>query len=235
HRSGPRLSTFPVLPGSSAAPSERAEQGALAPALREITIVDITKRAKLTRPAFHFSFDSKYAMLDGVFDTLVEAADRLWVHRPPDLTRREACERHFRKMLGLWREHATVMRESAEALGLHPQVQQACSRLFDQFVQTASRQIAREREAGVAPANADGRVLATTLTWMTECNLVRSRGRSGPGAERRRAGVRARRHPAGVNLRQRGSAGLIRRAGCGGAQQHERVGGGRARFRVQHD
>ncbi|MDR7277311.1 TetR/AcrR family transcriptional regulator [Catenuloplanes atrovinosus] len=152
--------------------------------LRDITIDEIARRAQVTRPAFYFYFDSKYALLaallERVLATQFDTADRLWINRPAELTPRQACEQHFTEMLALWRRHAVVMREAAEAVRLHTAVERAYGQLLDRFIDAASTQITKERAAGVAPPGADVRALATTLTWMTERNLYAAVAGLGP-------------------------------------------------------
>ncbi|WP_113698533.1 TetR/AcrR family transcriptional regulator [Nonomuraea lactucae] len=152
--------------------------------LRNITIDEIAKRARLTRPAFYFYFDSKYALLaallERVFATQFDAATRLWFRRPTEITPRQACEQHFTEMLALWRRHASVMREASEAISLHPKIQEAYGQLLHRFVEAATDQIDRERQAGAAPPGADARALASTLTWMTERTLYATVAGLGP-------------------------------------------------------
>lgn len=143
-------------------------------ALRDITIEELASAAGITRPTFYFYFESKYSLLAALLERFMVdkfAAAATWLARPPELSPRAALQQTFTDAIASWRQHAAVARESADAMGLDADLRATYLGLMGRFIEAATTQIERERDAGLAPPGVDAPALATTLMWMVERSM----------------------------------------------------------------
>lgn len=139
--------------------------------LHEISVDELAKGARISRPTFYFYFESKFAVVRALVEEIVEdtyTAALRWLERtdePPDEAIRSSIEVGTRH----WREHGPVLRAAVQTLEIFPEMDRFWEQVTRRFVDAVAVQIEREREAGLAldgPPSAHA--LATALIWMDE-------------------------------------------------------------------
>jgi AcrR family transcriptional regulator len=149
---------------------ETAERLLAEKSVHELGVDELARGADISRPSFYFYFESKYAVLQALVESVVQqtyAESERWLERtdepPGDAIRRsiEAAARH-------WREYGPVLRAAVETWGV-TEMGAFWEEITAGFVQAAAAQIEREREAGLAvPGPPSAKALATALIWMNE-------------------------------------------------------------------
>jgi AcrR family transcriptional regulator len=139
--------------------------------LHEVSVDELAKGAKISRPTFYFYFESKFAVVRALVEEIVEetyAAALRWLERtdePPDEAIRASIEVSTRH----WRDHGPVLRAAVQTLEVFPEMERFWEAITRRFVEAVAVQIDREREAGLAPDGPpSARALATALIWMNE-------------------------------------------------------------------
>jgi AcrR family transcriptional regulator len=139
--------------------------------LHEISVDELARGAKISRPTFYFYFESKFAVVRTLVEEIVEdtySAALRWLERtdePPDEAIRSSIEVGTRH----WRDHGPVLRAAVQTLDIFPEMERFWEAITRRFVDAVAVQIDREREAGLAPDGPpSARALATALIWMDE-------------------------------------------------------------------
>lgn len=139
--------------------------------LHEISVDELARGAKISRPTFYFYFESKFAVVRALVEEIVEdtyAAALRWLERtdePPDEAIRSSIEVGTRH----WRDHGPVLRAAVQTLEIFPEMERFWEIITRRFVDAVAVQIEREREAGLAPDGPpSAHALATALIWMDE-------------------------------------------------------------------
>jgi TetR/AcrR family transcriptional regulator, ethionamide resistance regulator len=149
-----------------------------------LKVEDIAGRAGISRPAFYFYFRGKRELLmrltEGVSELLYEQAEAWWsgdADGPTEL--REALVR----VIGLYGEHAPLLRAVVEASAYDTVVAGFWRGLVGRFVSATQQRIEREQASGRIVALPPEQT-AFALCWMTErvCyqQLVRGGGLEDP-------------------------------------------------------
>jgi AcrR family transcriptional regulator len=139
--------------------------------LQEVSVETILKRAKVSRATFYFYYRSKYAVLAalfrGVLDDVQDVFTATWASRDPSAPE-EGLRDALRASYGLFVTHAPVLRAAADHAVVEPAVGESFRAMIGRLIDSASVQIDRDRELGVAPVGLDSKQLATSLIWMNE-------------------------------------------------------------------
>jgi AcrR family transcriptional regulator len=142
--------------------------------LRNISIVDITTRAGLSRSSFYFYFESKWQVLSALLSRVtadVFRASQLIFERPAGMPPEAAIEQAVNEVIQVWEEHGHVLREVANAAAAEPDLQAQWDAILGRFIDAAAASIERDRISGVAIDGPPARSLAAALMWMGERNL----------------------------------------------------------------
>jgi TetR/AcrR family transcriptional regulator, ethionamide resistance regulator len=134
----------------------------------ELKVEDIARRAGISRPAFYFYFRDKRELLmrltEDVSELLYEQAEAWWsgdADGPTEL--REALVR----VIGLYGEHAPLLRAVVEASAYDTVVAGFWRALLGRFVSATQHRIEREQAPGrIGPLPPEQTAFA--LCWMTE-------------------------------------------------------------------
>ncbi|HEX7823409.1 MAG TPA: TetR/AcrR family transcriptional regulator [Mycobacterium sp.] len=154
--------------------------------IRDLTVADILAEADVSRTTFYKYFTSKAmvvsAMLQSCQAELIDVM-RPWStrgERPVEEALREAMD----SVAKVWARHRPVLRAGSESWHSEPEVGQQWVAMMDYFTEDISRQISRERKAGVAPAGEDSKQIARLLAWGGErLFYLAGFGLCGPGSE----------------------------------------------------
>lgn len=142
--------------------------------LRNISIVDITTRAGLSRSSFYFYFESKWQVLSALLSRVtadVFRASQLIFDRPAGMPPEAAIEQAVNEVIQVWEQHGHVLREVANAAAAEPELQAQWDTILGRFIDAAAASIERDRADGVAISGPPARSLAAALMWMGERNL----------------------------------------------------------------
>jgi AcrR family transcriptional regulator len=133
--------------------------------LAGVSILDITRAAGVTRPAFYFYFPSKAAavaaLLEEIYDeALLLASD--W-YDGGDGTPQQRLTGGFHATLGLWRRHASLLRAMLDAIATDDEVRSVWSGWIDGFIARIAGRIIQEQAADLTHPIPDATALATVL------------------------------------------------------------------------
>lgn len=139
--------------------------------LEEITVLDISEQAGVSRASFYIYFESKYAPLAALATKVTdEIYEGSWApffagRESPTL---EHYTEHWLQTLAVWDTHQAVLVSAAAAWRADPGAIDGWRALWARYVEDNRRFIERARERGDAPEGLDARALAASLTWMSE-------------------------------------------------------------------
>jgi AcrR family transcriptional regulator len=150
---------------------EAAERLLDAKSIHEVGVDEMAHGADISRSAFYFYFESKYAVLQALVDRVVhrtyEAASRALARDdlPPEHSIRASIEASAEH----WRNHGPVLRAAVQTWGTVPEMGRFWEGVTAGFVEAAAAKIQRERRAGAAVQEGpSAKALATALIWMNE-------------------------------------------------------------------
>ena len=131
----------------------------------ELTVAQIAREAKISRPTFYYHYNSKYAVIAAAiarmgdellepFTPLLEGTEDDWVPLAAALAKQ-------------WSHHAPILK--AAALHWHelPLLRDAWVNTTDRSIDLIATVIDRQRAAGIARPGLDSRRLASTVVWAT--------------------------------------------------------------------
>ncbi|WP_319448712.1 MULTISPECIES: TetR/AcrR family transcriptional regulator [unclassified Mycobacterium] len=154
--------------------------------IAELSVMQIAKRAGVTRPVFYFYFDSKYAVLAAAlsqvwaeFAAARPLTDGLDLTQPPGLITRNLT----RDAIGIWREHHALIAAVVEARSSDEQL----ARLWDELTAQAGRQVCQvvgllKSVNLVRPASDNLPMLVDALFGMTVWSLLSAGDTADPQA-----------------------------------------------------
>jgi AcrR family transcriptional regulator len=154
-----------------------------------LSVEEIAAAAGISRPAFYFYFESKYAALNAglaeVWDEMVEAASSFFedTGEPPSRYVRGALA----DVGALWRQHEPLLVAMVEAAATDEPARELWDGWRDRWVDRVAERLEEERAAGRAlPGPPDARSLARVLIAMNERSYYLDRRRRAAPAESRR-------------------------------------------------
>ncbi len=142
-----------------------AEKGSF----QDLTIDEIARSAKVSRPAFYTHFSDKeellLAAIGEVSEELYEMADRWWHGVGPPAQRvRQAIE----GVVTVYAGEARLLRIAAEVATYDHEVRALWLDIADRFVEATADHIRSEQQVGLIPRTLDPRATAEVLYWMAE-------------------------------------------------------------------
>jgi TetR/AcrR family transcriptional regulator, ethionamide resistance regulator len=150
---------------------------------RDLTIDQIARSAKVSRPAFYTHFSDKEELLlaavGDVSEELYEMADRWWHGVGPPAQRvRQAIE----GVVSVYASEARLLRIAAEVATYDDEVQALWLDIAERFIGATAGHIRSEQEVGLIPRSLDPRATAEALYWMAErcCYIYLGRGERTP-------------------------------------------------------
>ncbi len=146
---------------------------------REITVDEIARSAKVSRPAFYTHFSDKQELLlvavQAVSERLYEMAERWWhgVGPPPE----RVC-RALEGVVSVYAEEAPLLRIATEVSTYDEEVRALWLDIAGRFIETTADHVRSEQDAGVIPPTLDPQTTAEALFWMAErcCYIYLGRG-----------------------------------------------------------
>jgi len=139
--------------------------------LHELSVAQIIEEAGLSRATFYFYFSSKYAVIVGLLDRVMDeiyAVARPFIDRADDESPEDALRRGIEAAAKLWSTHRLAMRAVSEHWHAVPELRELWLEVIDRFTNAFAEEIDRERQDGIAPSGVDSRRLATSLLWASE-------------------------------------------------------------------
>jgi len=158
----------------------------LSTSIAELSVMQIAKRAGVTRPVFYFYFESKYAVLAAAlgqvwkkFAAARPLADSIDLTESPELLTHNLT----RAAVDIWHEHHALIAAVVEARASDAQL----ARLWDELVANAGRQVCRvitqlQADDRVRPASDNVPKLVDALFGMTVWSLLNAGGSADPAA-----------------------------------------------------
>jgi AcrR family transcriptional regulator len=142
--------------------------------LEDLTAVDVIEAAGFSRPTFYMYFESKHAAVAALADeVLKDIYNRMW--RPSfehaGSSSPAGTVEHFLESIAGWREHRAVLLAAAVGWRTDPIVYRQWGARMQSMVAATTAYIRHARQAGVAPPEPDGDVLAMLLVWLVESVL----------------------------------------------------------------
>ncbi len=141
--------------------------------LDSINIVDISRRAGVTRSAFYFYFENKAsavaALMEEMYDESSAAADLLRGDGSPAAN----IEAMVRALFTTWDKHEHLFRASLDARATSATVRELWDSDRESFVPVVAAMIEAERAAGNAPPGVDAVALAGVLLELNDRMLER--------------------------------------------------------------
>jgi AcrR family transcriptional regulator len=144
---------------------------------RELTVDEVMRRTDLSRPSFYVYFRDRHdlvlRLVERLRSELFAMSDRWYTGEGDGVSLvREAVE----GVVGVYAEHAAVMRALADAAVDDADVEEAYGALVQSFIDATARHVAQEIAAGrIAPL--DPVETARALTWMMERYMYDALGR----------------------------------------------------------
>jgi len=139
-----------------------------------VNIVDISRRAGVTRSAFYFYFENKAVALAALMERVLDAA--FFVNdvftsaaEPPDRRIRSMIE----GVVQTWEAHQYLFSALLGARAVSTTVQEVWDSARESFVESVADMIRSERTAGNAPDGVDATVLASVLMEFNDRLLER--------------------------------------------------------------
>lgn len=137
----------------------------------ELSVEQIATRAGISRTAFYFYFRDKRELLmrltEGVAEQLFATAEHWWEGDGDGDGAAELSEA-LGSVVGLYREHAPLLKAIVEAAAYDEQTAIAWRVLVGRFVTATRARIEREQAAGNVDADLPAQQVAFGLCWMTE-------------------------------------------------------------------
>jgi TetR/AcrR family transcriptional regulator, ethionamide resistance regulator len=156
-----------------------AERGSF----RDLTIDQIARTAKVSRPAFYTHFSDKEELLlaavGDVSEELYEMADRWWHGVGPPAQRvRQAIE----GVVSVYAGDARLLRIAAEVATYDEEVRILWLDIAERFIEATADHIRSEQDVGLIPRALHPRATAEALYWMAErcCYIYLGRGERTP-------------------------------------------------------
>jgi TetR/AcrR family transcriptional regulator, ethionamide resistance regulator len=156
-----------------------AERGSF----RALTIDQIARTAKVSRPAFYTHFSDKEELLlaavGDVSEELYEMADRWWHGVGPPAQRvRQAIE----GVVSVYAGDARLLRIAAEVATYDEEVRILWLDIAERFIEATADHIRSEQDVGLIPRALHPRATAEALYWMAErcCYIYLGRGERTP-------------------------------------------------------
>jgi TetR/AcrR family transcriptional regulator, ethionamide resistance regulator len=150
---------------------------------RDLTIDQIARTAKVSRPAFYTHFSDKEELLlaavGDVSEELYEMADRWWHGVGPPAQRvRQAIE----GVVSVYAGDARLLRIAAEVATYDEEVRILWLDIAERFIETTADHIRSEQDVGLIPRALHPRATAEALYWMAErcCYIYLGRGERTP-------------------------------------------------------
>jgi AcrR family transcriptional regulator len=139
--------------------------------LHDISVADIIKEAKVARATFYFYFSSKYAVvvgllervMDEIYDVVQPFRDRA-ADEPPETALRRSLE----ASTVVWSAHRAAIRATVEHWHAIPELGDLWLGVVKRFTAAVAAEIDRQRGEGSAPPGVDSRQLAAGVIWATE-------------------------------------------------------------------
>jgi TetR/AcrR family transcriptional regulator, ethionamide resistance regulator len=136
----------------------------------ELRVEQISRRAGISRTAFYFHFSDKRALLTRltgeIAAELYREAEVWW--RDDDGDGAGELARALRRVFGIYRDHAALLRAVVEAAAYDPEVALYWRALVGRFVEATRERIEREQAAGAVDPELPAQLIAFGLCWMTE-------------------------------------------------------------------
>jgi AcrR family transcriptional regulator len=154
--------------------------------IAQLSVEEIAVAAGISRSAFYFYFESKYAALSaalgGVWDEMVAAASNFF--EDTEESPREYTRRALGDVGALWRTHEPLLVAMVEAAATDERARELWDYWLDRWIDRVAERIEEERAAGRArPGPPDARALASVLLAMNERSYYLDRRRQAPAAE----------------------------------------------------
>lgn len=148
--------------------------------IAELSVGQITTRAGITRSAFYFYFDSKYAAVAVALSDVL--TDLTTSTREFDRNPGEPFSDYVRRTVAIatqvWQRHGALLNACVQARESDPQLRQMWDQLIDTIVDLIAAIAEDERSDGAAFAHPDIHELARVLGGMTVWALHEDRVRS---------------------------------------------------------
>jgi AcrR family transcriptional regulator len=144
--------------------------------LDELTVVELTEEAGVSRATFYVNFESKHAAVAARAERLMEQIYELW---SPWLVGskagdRAALEELWMSSIALWRRHRALLMAAAEAWRSDASVSDHWVRQMQGYAGKVRDHIDAARAAGRASTQPDSAALATALVWLNESAMYLS-------------------------------------------------------------
>jgi AcrR family transcriptional regulator len=146
---------------------------------RDVTVDEIARSARVSRPAFYTHFSDKQELLlvavEEVSEQLFEMAERWWhgVGPPADRVRRA-----IEGVVSVYAEQAGVLRIATEVSTYDDEVRALWLAIAESFIEATANHVRSEQDVGLIPRTLDPRSTAESLFWMAErcCYMYLGRG-----------------------------------------------------------
>jgi TetR/AcrR family transcriptional regulator, ethionamide resistance regulator len=154
---------------------KQAEKGSF----RDLTVDDIARSARVSRPAFYTHFSDKEEVLlvavEEVSRELYEMADRWWHGVGPPA---ERVRRAIEGIVSVYAGEAALLRVAAEVATYDDEVRALWLDIAERFIDATADHVRSEQEVGLIPRTLDPRSTAESLFWMAErcCYMYLGRG-----------------------------------------------------------
>jgi AcrR family transcriptional regulator len=158
---------------------KQAEKGSF----RDLTVDDIARSARVSRPAFYTHFSDKEEVLlvavEEVSRELYEMADRWWHGVGPPA---ERVRRAIEGIVSVYAREAALLRVAAEVSTYDDEVRALWLDIAERFIETTADHVRSEQDVGLIPRSLDPRSTAESLFWMAErcCYMYLGRGERTP-------------------------------------------------------
>ena len=151
-----------------------------------ITVLDIIEAAGVSRATFYIYFESKYAVVAALAESITEQLyNDLW---SPFMLGTEAPSEalltdHFIETVAAWRAHQSVMVAAGETWRADPSGFYQWGSIWRRYVADIRDYIERARASGLAPDGPDAETLAALLVWGNETAFYLAFSSSSPELE----------------------------------------------------
>ena len=139
--------------------------------LHELSVARIIGAAGISRATFYFYFSSKFAVVSGLLARVMEEIFEVvqpFVQRQGGMSPAEAVRHSLEGAIALWKSHRPAMRAIHEHWNTTPELRSMWISVVERFTDAVAAELDRERTAGIAPAGAGSRQIASALLWGTE-------------------------------------------------------------------
>ncbi len=139
--------------------------------LHELSVAQIIGAAEISRATFYFYFSSKFAVVSGLLARVMEEIFEVvqpFVQREDGVLPEQALRSSLEGAIALWKSHRPAMRAIHEHWNATSELRTLWITVVERFTDAVSRELDRERAAGIAPHGVASRQIAATLLWGTE-------------------------------------------------------------------